>query len=662
MLVWSAAIVAVASYFWNWVLGPPHLLSFPVYGLGLVPVACVVLAIAIRFLWSCIIRHHKITINGTYVLSQIRYYPALEGIVSSLSTLYHHEAAEVAKYVGQTFGVTALQQVAKGLEHPKWRVRVGCVLILGEIARSSPDDRRAVEYLLAMTGAGDPQLMRALVEALGGCRDSRIPHALEQLLLKSRTSAFMMQYRLAPLSKWGTGSEDEAWNEDTIARFDELVKKYHPPFLRAAALQAMGVLRIPDCEDRLGAIAISLYEDNFVRQGAIRGLGLAQTPLAVERLTEIAEQRRDMRRLACTVLQQIRNPATAAALATAAESTQWEVRRAVAVALGATGRPEAFGTLELLAGDDDYDVREAAAHALSLIDLPAAVPVLGRLAQDRTKEVRRAALEGLNSRYPHLASPVLVGLAEDDLYPDRVQVIRSLGHHAHPGIEEDLNNLLASPHKDVRAVASEALRALQTSAGKRKQTNRRFNPFSRTSGRLATWLQLDGFKQLVREERLAGIPDNVIFNAVYTRVLADAELTRRYRLLFRLVVMLFEAFIIFGLFTLVLAFRFSLWSAMGMLGVWPYFVGLLAFGVITYFPVIRYLNEISLVHSLRQAAFLVMVISLLAGVFYAWWIVTPAVVAAALLIVLVSARRRRRRGRDVRAALRLAHAALTPAP
>jgi hypothetical protein len=190
----------------------------------------------------------------------------------------------------------------------------------------------------------------------------------------------------------------------------------------------------------------------------------------------------------------------------------------------------------------------------------------------------------------------------------------------------------------------------------------RFNPFSRTSGRLATWLQLDGFKQLVREERLAGIPDNMIFNAVYTRVLADAELTRRYRLLFRLVVMLFEAFIIFGLFTLVLAFRFSLWSAMGMLGVWPYFVGLLAFGVITYFPVIRYLNEISLVHSLRQAAFLVMVISLLAGVFYAWWIVTPAVVAAALLIVLVSARRRRRRGRDVRAALRLAHAALTPAP
>jgi len=167
ILIWFTIIVVAASYFWNWVLGPPHSLSFPFHRLGLVPLALVVVALAIRVLWFCSTRHHKITINSTYVLSQIRYYEALGDIVSALAPLYHTEAAEVAGYVARTFGVMALPQVTRGLEHRKWRVRAGCVLIIGEIARSAPRDPRALEYLLAVAGAGDPQLMKALVEALG---------------------------------------------------------------------------------------------------------------------------------------------------------------------------------------------------------------------------------------------------------------------------------------------------------------------------------------------------------------------------------------------------------------------------------------------------------------------------------------------------------------
>lgn len=378
-LLWLVVVVVIAGYFWNWVLGAPRLLSFPVHRLGLVPLALVGLAVAIRLLWSFLIRHHKIIINSTYVLSQIRYHEALENIVPSLSTLYYVEAAEVAGYVARAFGVTALPEVTLGLEHRKWRVRLSCALILGEIARSAPDDRRAVEYLLAAAGAGDPQLMRPLVEALGACRDDRIPQAVGQLLSSSRSNALTLQFRLAPLSKWGSDRDSTTWSEESIARFDDLVRENRRPWIRGAAFQAMGVLRIPDYEDRLTTVATDRSEHVAVRRGAINGLGLAQTPVAVERLVRVAEQQYEVCDAACAALRQIRDPATMPALAQAAASSAWEVRQAAAAALGATGRPEAFSTLELLASDGYPDVRETVARALSLIDLPAAVPLLGRL-------------------------------------------------------------------------------------------------------------------------------------------------------------------------------------------------------------------------------------------------------------------------------------------
>jgi hypothetical protein len=303
---------------------------------------------------------------------------------------------------------------------------------------------------------------------------------------------------------------------------------------------------------------------------------MTQTPLAVERLVQIAEQPLYVRGSACTALQQIRDPAAMPALAAAAQSSEWEVRQAAAAALGATGRPEAFHVLELLASDDDYDVREAAARALSLIDLRAAVPVLGRLARDKVRQVRSAALEALNSRYPHLAGQELLALAGDESYPERVRVVRSLGRHADPHIEEELNNLLASPDKNVRGAAAEALQAHRASAGRQKRLADRFNPFRQAKGRLMTWLQLDGYLQLIKEERTAGVPESMVINTVNARIAADAELTHRYRRIIRLYFWLFVAFATFGLFVVWLACRFSLWSAAGMLGEWPYFAGLLA--------------------------------------------------------------------------------------
>lgn len=658
VLVWLTAVIVVANYFWNWVLGSPHLLGFPVHLFGLAALAFAALAIVIRQLSFCTIRHHKITTNSTYVLSQIRCFQALDDIISSLSKLLYIEAEEVAPYVARAFGVMALPQVTNGLGHRNWRVRLGCVLILGEIARSSPDDRRALEYLLAVAGADDPQLMRALIEALGGCRDDRIPRALGQLLSSTRMNPVTLGFRLSPLSKLGS-ENDALWSDDAIARFDELVRKDRHPLLRSAAFQVMGALRIPECETRLGTVAADPNEHSVARQGAIKGLGMAQTPGAVECLVQVAEQRSEVRKWASQALQQIKNPATIPVLAQAAKCSRWEVRQAAAVALGATGRPEAFEPLELLAEDYHFTVKETVARALSLIDLPAAVPVLGRLARDRNSQVRKAALEALNSRYPHLASTELVALAEEDHYSDRVRVIRSLGRHADPAIEEKLNDLLASPDKDVRDAASEALRTLRASVGKRKRVSRQLDLFGKAKARVANWLQLDGFQQLLREERMAGVPENMVASSVIARIFNDAELTRRYRLLFRIYFVALMAVAVFGLFTLVLVFRFSIWSARGMLDEWPYFVGLLVLAVISFIPWLTYFDNSRLVDLLRLLAAAVAVVGLLGGILYGWWIVVSATVIAGLLIVLISTRRRRRRRRDVQGALRLAHAAVS---
>jgi hypothetical protein len=161
---------------------------------------------------------------------------------------------------------------------------------------------------------------------------------------------------------------------------------------------------------------------------------------------------------------------------------------------------------------------------------------------------------------------------------------------------------------------------------------------------------------------MAGVPEDMVFSAVFNRVHTDAELTRRYRLLIRLCDMLMAMLIIFGIFTIVLAFRFSLWAATGMLDQWPYFVGLVAFAIVSFLPGARNFGDIGPVRLLRWLALAVTVIGLFGGLFYTWWVVTPAIAAAVILVALGNTYKRRIRRQDVRAALRLAHAALTPAP
>lgn len=660
LLVWLAVPVAVASFFWNGVLGPPRLLSFPVHRLGLLPMGCIGLAVAVQALWSCVIRHHKITINSVYVLSQIRYYDALDDIVSSLSALHPIEAAEVARYAGPAFGERGLPEFTHGLEHRNSRVRVGCVLILGELARPPIGSLTALDYLLAMAEAGDPALMRALLEALDGCLDHRVPRAVGQMLSSDRTSGILLGYRVGPLSKWRSGATT-SWSRDAVARFEELTGKDRPPFLRAAACQAMGVLRFPQCEDRLGRTADDPAEEMVVREGAIRGLGLARTPLAAEWLLWIAEQWPDLRKLACTALREIEDPGAVRVLARAAGSSWDQVRLAVAITLGATASPEAFDTLRLLADDANYEVRVAVAVSLAAIDLPDAVSVLGELARDRIKPVRRAALDSLHTRYPQLAVPVLVELAEDEFYQDRVRVIRLLPQHPHPWVEQRLSRLRTSADKAVRATTAEALRSIRSgtgaAAGRPRRSSRRSQVFGWAKRHLASWLQIDGLKQLLREERLAGVARDNAPNAVIARILADAELTRRFRLMLLLCFALVLIFLSLGLFLFVLAFRFFLWSDLGMLAEWPYFAGLFVFVVVSPLPVIRHLVARPIMHLVRWAALGVAAVGVLGGLFYAWWIVLPGFAAAGLLMALRSWTRRSKSRRRVLATLPSAHAA-----
>jgi HEAT repeat protein len=652
-----ALMVVAASYFWIWVLRPISTLSFRVSLPAFTALLLLAGIIAIRIAWICMIRHRKIIINSVYVLSAIRYARALETIVASFSSLYMAESAEVARYVSKAFGLMALAHAMRGLESPSWRVRSGCVQILGELARAHPTDSRALETMLAVARAGDPQLVRVLVEGLVHCRSDRVPQALAEILSTSPMNGFTMQVRLSPLAN---REEDGSitWGEDTVARFENLAKPNRPTVIRGAAFQVMGALRIPGCEERLGAIAADRGEESAVRQMAIRGLGLTQTPSAVQQLVELAESDAKVRKWACGSLQQMRNPSLVTALLAAVGSGSWHVRQAVAVALGVTGKPDALGALSTLAQDKDYDVREAVARALAVIDLTDAIPILDRLAQDRFSSVRKAAVEALVTRYSHLASAVLLSLAEDPLYPDRVRVIRLLGRDADPQAEDRLRGLTADLDRDVRNAAWEAVRQIQIAIGRRRRTEKGAGLFSAVKQRLATRFPFAGFQEMIREEMMAGITEQQAWYRVQARIASDAELMRRYRLMLNAFYYALLTLLVVLIAILVLVAWLLLWSAHSLLAQWPYCVAIVGCGFATFLPGIRrlrYVPGFSVIFVLlRLATYALISVALVGGLIYTWWITLATIAVVGLFAYLWVAGRRRRRRRNVIMALRSA--------
>ena len=651
-------MVVAASYFWDWVLWPTPILGFP-FGLPrLSPIILLAILLAIRVLWSLLIVHRKITINSAYVLSIIRYPAALSDIISALSLLYQRERAEVAQYIGRSFGLMALPHATKRVESRKWRIRAGCVQVLGEIARAVPKDRRALETLLAVARAGDPQLMMALMEALGGCRDDRIPQAVGEMLT-AKTNGPTLSYRLSPLTKWDARSS-VVWPDEAVANFEDLTSPDRSPWLRSAAYQVIGVLRMPGCETKLTAVARDNSDAPVARQGAITGLGLAQTPLAVERLVELGEEWPDkIRTWVCNALLRVTDPAATPSLVRAARSSRWEIRQAAATPLGATRTPVALDALAKLSADDDYDVREAATRGLSLVDDPAAVPLLGQLARDRNGKVRKAALEALNSRYPDLAGAQMLSLAQDVDYPDRVRIIRSLGGYVQPEIEDGLRQLTGDLDRDVRDSAQAALRRIRTIAGPAKHKR------SHGAGMLTlAWhrvmdrLQIACLSELLREERLAGTPENQIWFKVQARIFADAELTRRYKLLFSLFYMAMGILTIIVVLLIILAFHLSLWAVGNLLDIWPYIIGLLVLSAASMLPSVRRLRKVrvlgAIVFLLRFAAGAVILVGILAAVYFVWWILLLIALACTVGGYLVISRKRSRNSVRVHAALETA--------
>jgi HEAT repeat protein len=660
-------MVVAAMYFWSWALWPIHTLSFPFFQAGYSPIVILAVALAVRVVWVLVIKHRKIIVNSSYVLSTIRYPAALGNIVSSFSMLYEDERAEVATYVARSFGLIALPHLTRGVQQPSWRIRAGCVQSLGEIARAYPEDRRPMDTLLALATARDPQLMKALVQAFGGCQDERIPHAVGEMLSDTQASGFALPYRLAPLSEWDIHTAAN-WHEDAVARFEELARTGRPPVLRAAVLQMMGRLQFPNSESLLAGVAADASEPKFVRQSAIKGLGLAETSEAVEHLVELGEQNEKLTKWVCGSLRGVKDPATMSALVRAARSPKWEIRQVAATALGRTGASEAFEALAELSGDKNTDVREAAARGLSMIDVSAAVPVLGRLAQDPDPQVRKTALEALTSRYPHLAGSELLGLAKEADYPDRVRVIRSLGRYVRPELEDELRNLTGDVDKNVRDAAQLALqRIYMTGSPRRKRVNSKVSLFTGAWQRLVVKLQIDGYRDMLREERLVGTPDYQAGSKVTAKIFADAELTRRYRPLFNFILVGLTALCVLGTFLLVLILGLSLWGAQNLLGnwIWIYGLGVIVLAAASYLPGVRRLRDVrgvgAIVLLLWMGASAAVIIGLLGAIAYVWWILLLSAVTAGLVASLVNMHNRRSRRRQVRAALATAHEATAKA-
>jgi hypothetical protein len=162
--------------------------------------------------------------------------------------------------------------------------------------------------------------------------------------------------------------------------------------------------------------------------------------------------------------------------------------------------------------------------------------------------------------------------------------------------------------------------------------------------------------EISREERLAGVPEHLVWMSVQHRIVSDAELARRYRLVISLAY--YAVTVMYSVVTLlvVLAGWLSLWAGELLLRFWPYPVGIVAVALASHLRGLRRLaygrrRPRVLVRLARLLSRLLVIMAVTAGILYVWWAVVMALVAGAAVAYLVTIARRRRRRRKVIAAL-----------
>ena len=667
MITSLAAILVLGCLLADWMMGPAN--AVPVL-FGLVSVNALIVVgvlLVIRVPWLFVVWNRRVIPNAAYVLALARHPAAVAEIVPALRRLFHLERVQVAKHIAR-FGPDALPHLVYGLGRRSWRVRAGCVMALGELAYAHPEDPSAADLLVALTTSDDPKLTRSLSESLVRCQDERVPSAVTALIERTRNhNAVAAQFRLQPLGE-RANRQMTGWSGDVITQLETFTNRDQPIFQRQIALRMLGVLRIPGTERQLNAVASDPMEPMVIRQSAVASLGLMQTAEATDMLLDLAQEA-DLLQHVANAVRTLWDPVTLPVLAAEVSTSPWQLRTAIATALGLIGTPEALPTLASLAQDWDEDVRVTVAQVLGGIGLADAAPILAGMTRDPAREVRTAAIKSLHENYLDIAAPHLLSLAEDLTYKDRVRLVKILGKRAGPGLADGLRKLTGDPDKAMRTAAQTALQRAQTS--KRRAPSWR-HPLSALRFGLSRLIQVEGFRELWREERLAGTADGQIYLKVHKRITDDAELSRRYsRLLRVLMYSVMSAYAVLIMLVVVL-FRLALWLSHVLLDHWLILVGIVVVALLTRIPALNFHRERAVFAGPTPLNWVVMVTRWLATLALAafvagmavrvWWI-WLVLLALIMLVVLLQTRAvHTKHGRRATAAAVAAAQRPTPSP
>jgi HEAT repeat protein len=616
-------IVVLTSIVLDWIFWPGETLASPLGVLGWSPFVWIAMLAVLRLTWRVSVPHRKVIINAVRVLSLREQYAATPRMLSAFSRVLEPDRVEMASDLG-SLGLPILPHCLHGLNDRRWQVRAGCVMTIGQIAKqgqgANPD---VIATLLCVARSADPSLAVPALQALRYVEDERVPQAIADILDGSRRgSGVMVGYQMSLLTKWSASVDEGAFPINT-ERLQELIEPDQPSHVRSLAVTVMAIFAVPGSAEHLGGIAEDYEEEWRLRKTAMSSLGLMSTSDAAAELVRLATMPGLFMEVA-SALRRLRGVETVPALAEALSSRHESVREASAATLGKIGGPQALEVLKSAADDVSSEVRAAVALALGAIGDTDCLDSLATLARDPESRVRTAAFDALEGSFPDQDIEILAALAVDSMYVERIRAARLLTRHTGSDVESALRDLTADRDPEVSELAQRSLITMQAArVGRSPGANVHRNPVHAMNAFWRELLQWDSMKAMRREERLNGVSSQQMFNTIQNRIYSDAELTRKFRNLVRVVAALVLVGIVLLVFCLLLLLRVAHWGSQVELDHWVLSLIVILLGGLTWLPGVRRLVDIPVIRFvprfLRIATYFLIGVAVIGALYYVWW-------------------------------------------
>lgn len=310
----------------------------------------------------------------------------------------------------------------------------------------------ALDTLIIRLNDPEPQIRKAVIEALGQLKDSR---TVDTLLQRLNDSDVEVRDAVAnTLGNFGTPKILDVF----ISQLD------HPDWrVRKAAADGLGVMKTAKSLE-------SLFKkindpDSEVRKAVVIALGkLGNIKAQVPLVRRLKDSHAEVRESAAWALGELGSPLSIEDLLQCFQDKNWKVREAASISLGKIGDEKALNPLLEILDDQDADVRMAVAEAVGNLHTPKTMQILLDRLQDSDwwkKETAAIALGKLGN--PEVLDSLLEGLDDPDW---RIRVAMAKGVEllgiSNTKVEELLIERLQDPHEEVRKVAVMALGKLGT--------------------------------------------------------------------------------------------------------------------------------------------------------------------------------------------------------